>query len=164
MEERWARLSDYPTYAVSTRGQISNIKRDTLVRPKLNQQGIPNVSLYEDGHRFTKAVGLLVAQTFIPRVYDYFNSPLNLDGVKTNCEVDNLLWRPRGYVRKYLSQVAEPYFHEAAIPTRELSSGEEYETYKQASIANGLRYTDIQASCITRAPSRITFQRFELIE
>lgn len=164
VDERWARLDEYPTYAVSTHGKIANIKRDTLVQPMVNQQGIMNVALYGKQGRTTKSVALLVAKTFIPQEFDHFNSPINLDGSKTNCQVENLLWRPRGYVRPYLGQFAEPYFHETHIHLRELKTGEEYETLKQASIANGLRYRHIELSYLNRTASPITFQRFERLD
>lgn len=62
----------------------------------------------EEDRKKTKSVALLVAQEFLPRAKSpLYNTPIFLDGDKTNCAASNLMWRPRWYAVCYHKMFAE---------------------------------------------------------
>ena len=154
LEERWLRLEDYPNYAVSDQGRVCNIKHDRILRTFQNQYGVLQVGVSpQQGRQTMKSVALLVASTFMPDHNPKFNCPINLDGKRDNCSLDNLAWRPLWYARKYNNQFGIPFFHEREIDLEDLKTEQFYETIKDPSIKNGVVYTDIIVSYIQDEPA-----------
>lgn len=68
-EEEWAEVRDYPGYAVSTNGQIMNVRTNAVLRPRNNSYGYTKVALRKDGETHEVYVHHLVARAFITGYY-----------------------------------------------------------------------------------------------
>lgn len=146
MEERWRRLEDFPEYAISNYGDVCNIRRDRLLRQSLNNRGIPMVGLTPpQGRQVMRSVSLLVIKTFDPEpdLPSHFSSVINLDGIRENCRLDNLMWRPLNFTRAYHEQFEFEWFHRTNVELLNLSTNEEFLGYKQACVTYGIKAVGI---------------------
>ena len=108
MNEEWRTIPDFPDYMVSSRGQVLFRSRDSVKAISVNQQGIAHVLLVRDGQQFRRSVAILVATAFLPAPEaSHFDTPVSKDGDRTNCNVVNLIWRPRWFAIKYHQQMKE---------------------------------------------------------
>lgn len=100
--EIWKNILGYENkYAISTLGNVKNIKYDRLLKPTADCKGYLNVKLYTDGfHSKVYKVHRLVAEAFIPNLT---NLPQinHKDENKTNNCVDNLEWCNNKYNCNY---------------------------------------------------------------
>ncbi len=163
MDEKWLRLEEFPNYAVSNHGQFANIKRETLVRPSINNRGILKVGLVRDRVQVTRSAAVLVAEAFMPDHEILFDTPVNLDGVRTNCRLDNLLWLPRNRAQKYHRQFQYPMFRESTLPIQDEETGEVYEGFAPPCTTFGMHFMDVQRSYLNRLPTFPTGQVFRLL-
>jgi hypothetical protein len=166
MRVQWAELEEFPDYAVSEHGDITNIKTGSPRKVSVNQQGIPKISLYNDeGKLITRAVSRLIADAFVQRPdAEAFDTPIHLDGDQRNCRADNLLWRPRWFAIKYHKQFRMEEFHAARGTFIELDSEEVYDSIKEICIRNGLYWQDV-IKCVTEETFVFpTWQKFRLFE
>lgn len=97
MSPIWARLEDFPDYAVSYDGEVMRVapghgaRPGWLLKPAISRKGYLRVKLYRNGVRMWRRIHRLVAKTFLP-------NPENLPEVnhqnrdKMNNGVDNLEW------------------------------------------------------------------------
>lgn len=114
--EEWVEIDGFPRYAVSTRGRIKDVLKHRDLVQTMVQQGIPTVGLFLDGVVHRRSVPLLVALHWLPNEEGYpFDTPIQLDGDRRNCDVRNLMWRPRWFAMKYHK---EKTYHEIAIDFR----------------------------------------------
>ena len=98
--EVWSMIAEFPDYQVSNHGRVKHIYRngrEYILRPWLDRYGYPTVHI----HRTTQRVHRLVAQAFIPNLW-------NLPEVHhRNCNradnrVENLRWcSRRKHMRKH---------------------------------------------------------------
>lgn len=140
MKERWEHLREFPPYAVSTLGRVMNTDTDLIKTPMINQQGIPSVLLIQNRAQRRKSVALLVANVFLePDQSSRFDTPINLDGDRLNCAVDNLMWRPRWFAMQYHAQFRRsrpPFGFQSKV--RLLETDEIFETPLDAAVKYGL--------------------------
>ena len=102
MEEQWVAVQDFPGYIISNMGSVDNEKHGRPMALSNVQGGFPTVGLFHDGRQYRRSVATLVAKHFPdPPERSDFTTVLHLDGDKANCEVTNLMWRPRWFVQKY---------------------------------------------------------------
>lgn len=105
MDEIWKRIPDFPEYLVSNHGRVINHETDHIKTPTPNQLGIPNVCFSQKRIQSRRGLALLVANAFLePHIRPTFTTPINLDGDRFNCHVDNLAWRPRWFALEYHAQ------------------------------------------------------------
>ena len=102
--EEWRAVPDYEgLYEVSNKGNVRNVRRNTLLRLQKTNNGYIQVWLYKNGIRTGLRVHRLVAKAFLL-------NPENLTEVnhkdedKTNNNVDNLEWCNRKYNVNYGSR------------------------------------------------------------
>jgi hypothetical protein len=164
VQETWAKLDGFSIYEISTFGRVINVHRDMLLTPVPNQEGISKVSLVRDGRTTSRSLAVLVAQTFLPKERVIFNSPINLNGDRMDCHVDNLMWRPRWFAVHYHQQFEREEFHGSRQPIEDLTFEEKFIGWKDPSIRYGLRYIDIIMSCTNHTPTIITSQRFRYLD
>lgn len=162
MNEEWRTIEAFPRYEVSDLGRIRNKKSGHILVPSQNQQGITKVNLMKNGELYTRMVSHIVAQAFVPmqKRREDFMSVIHLDGDKTNCRADNLMWRPRYFAILYHRQFDTPSFRNADIPLVELKSGETYPSIQDAVITNGLLFNEVLISVHERTYVWPTFQEF----
>lgn len=166
MLREWQELEEFPDYAVSEWGEITNMRSGVIRKLSINGQGIVKISLYnEQKQLMTRSVSRIVAEAFVPRPdAEAFDTPIHLDGDQRNCRADNLLWRPRWFAIKYHKQFRQPEFHVARGTFIELDSEEVYDSIKEICIRNGLYWQDV-IKCVTEETFVFpTWQKFRLFE
>lgn len=116
IEEVWAPLDVYgcKQYEISTRGEVRHRRNRRLRAQSVNQYGFPFHTLQEhgyDGRRVSVPVARAVAMTFLDQPSPSMPSPtvMHKDGDRMNCALENLVWRPRSYARRYQDAWGEPY-------------------------------------------------------
>jgi hypothetical protein len=162
--EIWSEIENFPDYSVSNFGRIRSNRTDRILALNKNQFGVLQVGLMRDGRQWHRSVPLLVAKAFIPQPSGPFDTPINLNGDRTDNHVDNLLWRPRWFAIKYNRQFVQPYEFPILSPlvdlkTREISrnSGECFQKY-------GLLEQDLVLSILNRTYVWPTYQEFGIVE
>lgn len=163
MSEEWEVIDEFPDYAVSSFGRVVNIKTDMPRKTSINQQGIVKISLYIGRELITRSVAVLVAEAFVKGQTNLANTPIHLDGDRENCRADNLMWRPRWFAVQYHRQFHSEEFHNSDVAIRDVETGVEYESVKEACTALGLYYNDVYRSYVHGRPVPFTLQVFELV-
>lgn len=99
----WTTLAHYQGHEINQAGQIRNAKTGRVLESSVNQSGVRYVSIkntttqrYEN-----KAIGQLVAETFIGPSTANEETILHLDGNTENNRADNLMWATRWHAMAY---------------------------------------------------------------
>lgn len=161
--EYWHHIHDFPGYVVSNLGNVKNEETGHRLALLRNQGGVINVGLTKDRVQHKRGVALLVARAFLEAPeFDSFNTPINLDGDRSNNRAENLAWRPRWFAIKYFHQ-----FEEAPVclahPLEDVVTGKRYETSWMAAITHGLLHRDLVLSALGYTPVWPTNQRFRVV-
>lgn len=126
-----------------------------------NQRGIISVGLNRNGVQRKRTVSRLVAIAFLPEPQDSnFNTPIHLDGDRSNNRADNLMWRPRWFAIEYQQQFER---EEDETPVKEVDSGLRFNSVREAAINYGLLDYLIFMSAVNNTRIRLTNQRFRLV-
>lgn len=165
MNDQWKYVADFPGYSVNALGQVRNDSSERLLIQRFNQYDVPYVGLMRDWKQYIRSLPRLVAQAFLPAPPAGYSTPtpVQIDGDRTNCQVDNLVWRPRWYAVLYNNQFkGEWYDHPIQVPIRSLSDGQVYSTSLEAGCQYGLLEREVVLSVIKSIPTWPTYQYFEL--
>lgn len=102
-------IPGFPNYYITFSGEVLSENRDMMpLAQNINQFGIAHVGLYSDNRLYRRSVAKLVADAFLdPPQFSHYNTLIHLDGVKPNCHVENLMWRPRWFSFEYHKQYWE---------------------------------------------------------
>lgn len=160
----WEIIPEFPDYSVSAFGKVRNEITGRVLAMTQNQHGILHVGLMRDGRQHKRAVALLVARMFLPAPEpDTFDTPINLDGDRGHCVVDNLMWRPRWFAVRYHKQF---FSNQRGFvkPIVEIHTGERFKTSWDAATKYGLLDREIMTATINRTYVWPTYQQFRLIE
>lgn len=160
--EEWVTIRDFPKYSVSDQGRVRQDDFDRLIHPRQNQYGGVYVGLMKHSVQHVRSLPLLVAETFLDRGLATFDTPINLDGDRWNCHVDNLMWRPRWFARKYNNQFKERFFRAIDEPVRCVETSERFPNSLMAGCRYGLLESDVVGSIENMTYAWPTYQRFEL--
>jgi len=115
----------------------------------------------------SRSLPKIVAETFLPRHNDIFDTPIQIDGDRSNCRVDNLMWRPRWYAVLYNRQFeTERYPYPIELPLRVAGDpqGDIFQNSLEAACAFGLLEREVVLSVHNHIPAWPTYQYFELVE
>lgn len=166
MQEQWEILPDFPIYAISSYGRIRNERRNRLVKITYTRDGEAKVGLVDtSGIQRTRSVRLLVAKTFVPGMTDVFNTPINLDGDRANNNADNLLWRPRWFAQKYVLQLTTlEHYTKNSVPIVDRTTGVIYSNIAEASMINGLLFTEVAMSLVNKIPVFPSWHLFDIVK
>lgn len=162
LEHEWVPLESFPGYSVNTLGQVRKDSSGRLLHPRINQYGVPYVGLMRNWRQCIRSLPRLVAMTFLPPPSEIFDTPINLDGDRTNCEVDNLMWRPRWYAIYYVNQFKDRYDHPIESPIRAIDTEEVFPNSLAAACRYGLLEREVVLSVLNKTPTWPTYQMFEL--
>lgn len=162
MKEKWEYVADFPEFSVSTYGRVMNDKTSHILSTRRNAQGILMVNLMRDGRLYTRSVALLVARACLkikdPEIY---NSVIHLDGDRTNCHIDNLMWRPRWFSVRYHHQfIRTPY--KGAVYLRD--TDEVFDNIRDAAMKYGLLEENIFSDLWNQEgvfPDGFIFERYQ---
>jgi hypothetical protein len=117
----------------------------------------------DNGH-FSRGLARLVAKAFLPTPPKAFDTPINLDGDRYNCAVDNLMWRPRWFAIQYHRQFIEkPPYGRINRPLRAIDDSEVYSTSLDAAIAYGALERDLIRSVFDETYVWPIHKQFELV-
>lgn len=164
MNEYWAPIENFPGYSVSSGGYIRSDKSDRILSVSPNQYGVYQVGLMRGRIQHHRSVPLLVAKAFLPYVSGAFDTPINLDGDRENCSVENLAWRPRWFAIKYNQQFRHPYHQPIMRPIVDLKTGEISNDSFDCAMRYGLLEEDIVLAIVNRTYVWPTYQEFGVVE
>lgn len=166
--EEWVNLGNigFPNYAISNLGNVRNEKTGRMLSQSVTQSGSAKVGLMSSHlgmAQQTVAVTPLVAYAFLPDPPNHrFNTPINVDGDRSNNCVDNLMWRPRWFAVKYHMQ-----FHNDirgfSVPIIEIHTEEKFETSWDAAVKYGLLDIEIAVAAMNRTYVFPTNQEFRVL-
>lgn len=147
-DERWVEISDFPTYSVSDWGRVLNSKTGLCITPTTKPQGLRMVGLMKDGVQNKRSLPLLVARAFLPiPTNESFDTPIHLDGDRSNSYFQNLEWRPLWFSRKYMRQFDDNHTTYDA-PIEDVETGELYKNSMHAAVTHGLLDNEIYLSML----------------
>lgn len=149
VRELWVELDEFPNYSVSNMGEVVNIKTGTPIKPSRNQNNVPKVTLQKQRIATTISLAVLVATTFVPGKIDYYDTPIHLDGNRSNCRADNLVWRPRWYAIKYHRQFMMDDFYRSSMRVQDVETGLIFDTPREAALYFGAYYLDIVMGAVS---------------
>lgn len=87
--EIYKKINGYKNYEVSNYGSVRNSVTRKILKPQLSSNGYYNVTLSNNGERYTPTIHSLVAKHFLEVVEVTVN---HKDGNKLNNNVSNLEW------------------------------------------------------------------------
>lgn len=152
-EEFWVDIDGDPRYSVSEFGRVRNNKTGKILRPQMNQQGTPFFRLREGihGRPHSRSLNILVAEIFVEGQDEIFNTPIHLNGDRTDCHADNLMWRPRWFAIEFHKQFREPHLmNRLQDPIVNDQTGQIYENGRDAVVRCGLLISGITDSIWNR--------------
>lgn len=160
--EDWEELVWFPGYSISNCGRVRNDSTDRLMSLSLNQHGIVQVGLMRNGRQYKRSVTVLVANAFLPKPsgLDAFDTPIHLDGDRTNNDVHNMMWRPLWFAVRYHAQFGRSSHMRIVKPIHDLATGKVYQNSFEAAITHGILEREIALSVINGTHVFPTFQRF----
>lgn len=162
--EEWRDIEEFPGYAVSDEGRILNDHFNRLMTQNANQQGIMFVGLMRDGRQYKRSVALLVAEAFLaPPPREDFDTPINLDGDRSNNFATNLEWRPRWFAIKYHAQfnVETPFGFKQAVEI--LQTGEIFDNVRDCVTKYGLLEKEVILAAHNRTAVFPTWQEVQIV-
>lgn len=152
MDEFWAPILDFPDYSISSLGRVRNDRRDKIMHPSMTKQGALKVGLVKGGKQYGRSVKVLVAETFVDGATVQFNTPMILDYDQTNCQADNIVWRPRWFAWKYARQHEDLDKYVGRGPLVDRKTGVFYNDIVEAATANGLLFYELHMSVVNKTP------------
>jgi hypothetical protein len=159
----WVPVEGFPGYSINPLGQVAKDSTGRLLIPRYNQYGVPYVGLMREWQQCSRSLPRLVARAFLPAPSDIFDTPIQLDGDRSNCRADNLMWRPRWYAVQYNRQFDDRYDHPINSPVRERHDRERFPNSLAAACRYGLLEREVVLSILNRTPTWPTYQYFELV-
>lgn len=166
MSDQWVPVHGFPGYSVNPLGQVRRDSSGRILSPRFNQYGVPYVGLMRGWQQCSRSLPRLVAQAFLDKPNEIFDTPVQIDGDRSNCHVDNLMWRPRWYAVLYNRQFdGERYDHPIDVAIRAIGDDEEvFPNSLVAACRFGLLEREVVMSVLNQTPAWPTYQYFELAE
>ena len=157
-------MEENPLYSVSEEGGVRNGRSLRPLALRKNNRGIIYVGLTINSQQVNRSVAVLVAEHFLPPpMRSTFDTPIHLDGDRSNCHVNNLLWRPRWFAVHYHRQFnRETPQNQRAC--REIETGYIFKSDFDAAREYGLLVQDIRWNYNKNKPVFPTNRRFEFLD
>lgn len=165
MNDQWVSIEGFPGYSVNPLGQVRRDSSGRIFLPRFNQYGVPYVGLMRGWEQCSRSLPRLVAHAFLDRPNEIFDTPVQIDGDRSNCRVDNLMWRPRWYAVLYNRQFEKQrYDHPIDAAVRAINDDEIFPNSLAAACRFGLLEREVVLSVLNHIPAWPTYQYFELVE
>lgn len=163
--EVWVPIQDFPGYSVSSFGRVRRDASGRILRVKVTQYGVPYVGLMRNWDQHQRSLALLVANAFLVPPSGAFDTPINLNGNRFDCSIENLMWRPRWFAVKYNQQFTHGRYDRPLLaPIRAIDTGETFRDSFEAAQRYGLLERDLVLSIFHNTVTWPTYQTFEVIE
>lgn len=162
--EEWVAIEGFPGYSINPLGQVRNDSTGRVLHIRLNQYGVPYVGLMRDWRQCIRSLPRLVASAFVSQPNEVFDTPINLNGDRTDCRVENLLWRPRWYAVYYNNQFSDRYENPINTWVRDVETGEKFPDSLTAGCRFGLLEREVVLSILNNTLAWPTYQQFELLD
>lgn len=164
--DQWVGIEDFPGYSVSPSGHVRKDSSNHILHIRVNQYGVPYVGLMREGrrHQCVRSLPRLVATAFIPQPNDVFDTPINLNGNRIDCRVENLMWRPRWYAIYYANQFEDRYENAIDTRIRDVDTGDVYPNSLAVACVNGLLERDVVLSILNNTLTWPTYQQFVIAD
>lgn len=165
--EHWREIYSFPEYSVSDYGRVRNNLSGHIMTMLRNQQGVTHVGLTKNRTQHKRSVAVLVASAYLPEPPDEtFDTPINLDGDRSNNRAVNLTWRPRWFAVKYFRQFKEDWYKNEAYftPIEDVDTHQTFGSAWEAAIMYGLLVHDIFMSTLRNTRVWPTQQKFQSIK
>lgn len=163
-EELWVTIQDFPDYLVSNQGRVMNGRTERILAKTMNAQGIIFVGLSVGHVQYKRSVTLLVAKAFLGAPSVPFDTPIQLDGDRTNNESDNLRWRPKWFAHRYHQQFKQPYPHHIRYSIIDTKSKQISKNSRDCFTTYGLLEKDLILAIANRTYVWPTYQIFQVLE
>lgn len=154
MLEEWLPIDEFPGYYVSNYGRVRSEMSNRNLKWSPVQYGVPTVGLMKEdgGHlrQFRRSVPLLVARAFLPAPVEPADTPIHLDGDRSNPRADNLAWRPRWFAVCYHKERAKDPYPNWTRDIVLLDTGEVFAHPRDAAMKYGELEIDIYKSVMNR--------------
>ena len=160
--ELWTPIYEFHGYSVSDLGRVRNDRRDQVLKAFPTGGGNMHVGMVKEGVQRNRSLSLLVAQAYLksPNPEWSLATPICLDGDKSNCAADNLMWRPRWFANQYTRQFDMTF--SKIDPVRDMETGLVFRNiWTELIMVHGLLFWEIIQSIESRTYVFPTFQRFE---
>jgi len=165
MDEEWLQLRDFPTYSVSSHGRVRNDETDRILARTLNQRGLMQVGLMKGGIYYKRGLALMVSNAHLPKPKQKsLDTPINLDGDRTNCYVENLAWRPRWFAYAYHAQFKRTQTNGIKVPVINTNTSERFDTALQACQQYGLLESELILAMSNRTYVMPTYHIYKFVE
>lgn len=139
MQEKWCRINEFPGYQISTFGNVRGYHPNHYLKWAYGRKGFPTVSLVLNGRNYTRSVPMLVARHWLPEpMREDFNTPIHLDGDRTLCHVENLMWRPRWFAISYHKERIEDPFPLWKRPIEIIETQEIFDQPRDCAMQHGV--------------------------
>jgi hypothetical protein len=166
--EHWADISGFDQYSISSQGRVRRNRDGRLMAISFTNGGIAFVSLSNGGRQYSKAVAPLVAEAFLEEPEDpCWDTPIHLNGDRSDNRAENLMWRPRWYAIYYHKDLV--FYDGLDKKVRDVDSGEVL-TIQEMAMKYGLRPMKIFMVAANYGENSLwesgvwpTGQRFELV-
>ena len=162
--QEWASLETlgFPGYELSNDGLVRNERTERILKTSANQEGIVRVGLMkrEEGRQVTVSLIRLVARMFVKGRSASFDTPIQLNGVRSDCNAENLMWRPRWFAVEYFRQFDENAEPLMKTKIYDVEISKRYDDTRVAASENGLLEKDIMKSVVNGSPCFPTWQIF----
>lgn len=162
MKENWRKIRSFPGYSVSDWGRIRSDRFDRILALNPNQSGLVYVGMVRDGIQYHRSVPLLVAKAFMPHHSRPFDTPINLDGDRSNNHVFNLEWRPRWFALEYHRQFVFPCQDSIDAPLIDLYTEEICDNSLECAMRYGLLEQDLVEAVFNGTTVWPTHQQFDI--
>lgn len=146
-EERWSEISNFPSYSVSSKGRVMNTDTNFVLTTTKKPNGLVMVGLMQAGLQRKRSLALLVANAFVRRTNESFETPIHLNGDRSVNHYTNLTWRPLWFARLFMKQFTDGH-HTYNEPIEDVETGEYYKNSMDASMFNGVLDSEIRISML----------------
>lgn len=163
MPEQWKPIRNFENYNISDWGRVQSERSGRFLVLSQNQYDVVYVGMVRDGKQYHRSVPLLVAKAFLPRTFDPYDTPINLNGDRFNNHVDNLVWRPRWFAIRYNQQFKFSYEHPIIYPIEDIKTGEVSQDSFECAKRYGLLEKDLVLSILNRTYVWPTYQQFRVV-
>lgn len=137
--EVWVVIEEFPSYMVSSHGNVRHVSHHEPRKLYSNHQGFPTLVLWKDNSasRYSRQVNMLVAKAFCTPEHHTHTAVWHIDGNFENCRADNLLWDRRDRVLEWndMQRRQAPKYKTPKVQVN--ATGDIYENAYWAGMATG---------------------------